>query len=207
MAYRIKKICLRLKCQLENGFNQIEQWVISNRRILSDLKRIVESNKLICITAALVVALSTGIALAGPVYTAAKTKESTKKNKPRGTENSSINRDDRYLMARVIEGEAADEPLKGKVAVGAVVINRVESGKFPRSISQVVYQPLAFEAVMNGQYNRPVTRESLRAADLALEGWDPTNGALYYWNPEKAQSRWVWQRPVTMQIGRHVFAM
>ncbi|MCL5056575.1 MAG: cell wall hydrolase [Actinobacteria bacterium] len=117
-----------------------------------------------------------------------------------------ISHGDRYLLARVIEGEAADEPMKGKVAVGAVILNRTESKDFPHDISQVVYQPLAFEAVSNGQYNRPLTPEALKAADLAMEGWDPTSGALYYWNPAKASSGWIWQRPVTMQIGRHVFA-
>ncbi|MCL6610668.1 MAG: cell wall hydrolase [Peptococcaceae bacterium] len=117
-----------------------------------------------------------------------------------------INRGDIYLMARVIEGEAADEPFAGKVAVGAVIVNRMESEKFPDSVRQVVYQPLAFEAVSNGQYMRPLTAESLKAAEMALEGRDPTGGALYYWNPETARSRWVWQRPVITKIGRHVFA-
>lgn len=117
-----------------------------------------------------------------------------------------IDRSDRYLMARVIEGEAADEPLVGKVAVGAVIINRTESGHFPRDVRGVVYEPLAFEAVANGQYMRPVTGESLKAADLALRGWDPTGGALYYWNPVTAKSKWVWQKPITKKIGRHVFA-
>lgn len=117
-----------------------------------------------------------------------------------------LNHGDLYLMARVIEGEAADEPLEGKVAVGAVIVNRMESGKFPGSVRQVVYQPLAFEAVANGHYNRPLTRESVKAAELALEGRDPTGGALYYWNPETARSTWVWQRPIIKKIGRHVFA-
>lgn len=117
-----------------------------------------------------------------------------------------INRSDRYLMARVIEGEAADESLKGKVAVGAVILNRTRSEDFPKDIRGVIYQPYAFEAVANGQYNRPLSQESLKAADMAIDGWDPTGGALYYWNPETARSKWVWQRPVTMSIGRHVFA-
>lgn len=117
-----------------------------------------------------------------------------------------INRTDINLMARVIEGEAADEPLKGKVAVGAVIINRTESGDFPKEIKGVIYQDLAFEAVANGQYMRPLTKESLKAAELAVNGQDPTRGALYYWNPATASSKWVWQKPITMQIGRHVFA-
>ncbi|MFZ5646249.1 MAG: cell wall hydrolase [Bacillota bacterium] len=117
-----------------------------------------------------------------------------------------INRNDRYLMARVIEGEAGGETLEGKVAVGAVILNRTRSGDFPGDVRGVVYQPYAFEAVANGQYTRPVSTESLRAADMAMDGWDPTGGALYYWNPATASSKWVWQRPVTMKIGRHVFA-
>lgn len=117
-----------------------------------------------------------------------------------------IDGSDRYLLARVIEGEAANEPMTGKVAVGAVILNRTESSAFPHDVRQVVYQPLAFEAVANGQYNRPLTPDALKAADLAIKGDDPTHGALYYWNPAKSSSDWIWQRPVTMQIGRHVFA-
>ncbi|GBF32380.1 spore cortex-lytic enzyme SleB [Desulfocucumis palustris] len=117
-----------------------------------------------------------------------------------------INRGDTRLLAMVIEGEAADEPMTGKVAVGAVIINRMESGKFPRRLNQVVYQPLAFESVMNGQYTRPLSSDSIKAANMAMNGSDPTHGALYFWNPQTARSKWVWQRPVTMQIGRHVFA-
>ncbi len=117
-----------------------------------------------------------------------------------------VNRADIQLMAQVIEGEAAGEPLVGKVAVGAVIINRWESEEFPKNIRQVIYQPHAFEAVSNGQYRRPISQDSVRATELALNGWDPTNGCLYYWNPKTATSKWVWQRPVIMQIGQHVFA-
>ncbi len=117
-----------------------------------------------------------------------------------------INRNDTHLLAMVIEGEAADEPMAGKVAVGAVILNRTDSGKFPRNVRNVVYQPWAFESVMNGQYTRPLSRDSIRAADMAINGWDPTGGALYFWNPVTAKSKWVWQKPVTLQIGKHVFA-
>ncbi len=111
-----------------------------------------------------------------------------------------------YLLARVIEGEAADEPYIGKVAVGAVIVNRVQSGSFPNSLPGVIYQPRAFESVSNGQYTRPVSAESLRAAQEALSGWDPTGGALFFWNPYKPVAAWIWSRPVLTQIGRHVFA-
>ena len=110
------------------------------------------------------------------------------------------------LLAKVIEGEAADEPLVGKVAVGSVILNRIRSSSFPQSLSSVVYQPLAFESVSNGQYNRSTSEESIKAARLALNGWDPTGGALFFWNPAKRVSAWIWSRPIITQIGAHVFA-
>ena len=110
------------------------------------------------------------------------------------------------LLARVIEGEAADEPYVGKVAVAAVILNRVQSGVFPTSLAGVVYQPNAFESVTNGQFNRPVSDEALRAAQQAISGWDPTGGALFFWNPFKPVSSWIWSRPVIARYGRHVFA-
>lgn len=116
------------------------------------------------------------------------------------------NRDSVYLLARVIEGEAADEPFEGKVAVGAVIMNRMRSAAFPHSLAGVIYQPHAFESVSNGQYNRPVSQESLRAALLAMSGWDPTGGSLYFWNPAKPVNPWIWTRNIITQIGRHVFA-
>lgn len=118
----------------------------------------------------------------------------------------SFSREDVLLMARVIEGEAADEPYTGKVAVGAVIVNRLNDPSFPKTIQGVVFEPDAFEAVTNGQYLRPLTPESVRAAQDALSGNDPTGGALYYWNPVKATSTWVWSRPVITRIGNHVFA-
>lgn len=164
--------------------------------------------------AALALALVTGFIFTGLAFTGKAIAENAtarqsvvkrnEKDKLNGT--GKINSKDRYLLAKVIEGEAADEPMEGKVAVGAVILNRTESKDFPHKISQVVYQPLAFEAVANGQYNRPLTQDALKAADLAVDGWDPTDGALYYWNPAKATSVWIWQKPVTMKIGRHVFA-
>ena len=118
-----------------------------------------------------------------------------------------VDRSTVYLLAQLIEGEAADEPYEGKVAVGAVVVNRTESSHFPRTIPGVIYESDAFESVSNGQVYRPLSRESLNAAVDALNGSDPTGGALYFWNPATATSPWVWSRPVVTQIGRHVFAM
>ncbi|MEW6697829.1 MAG: spore cortex-lytic enzyme [Bacillota bacterium] len=116
------------------------------------------------------------------------------------------NRDSVNLLARVIMGEAADEPYAGKVAVGAVMLNRMRNSQFPNTLAGVVYQPLAFESVANGQYNRPLDKEAVRAAQEALAGYDPTGGALFFWNPYKPVSRWIWTRKITSQIGNHVFA-
>ena len=110
------------------------------------------------------------------------------------------------LLARIIEGEAADESYTGKVAVGAVIVNRTQSGSFPNSIAGVIYQPHAFESVTNGQYTRSVSDESVRAAQAAISGYDPTGGALFFWNPSKLVNAWIWSRSIVTQIGRHVFA-
>ncbi len=128
------------------------------------------------------------------------------RNQQSSVSRADLSRRQIILMARVIEGEAADEPYLGKVAVGAVIVNRMESNQFPKTLEGVIYQDLAFEAVANGQMYRPLTNSSIRAAEEALNGHDPTGGALYYWNPHKAVSRWVWSRPICTQIGRHVFA-
>ncbi|MCG8402892.1 MAG: spore cortex-lytic enzyme [Firmicutes bacterium] len=110
------------------------------------------------------------------------------------------------LLARVIEAEAADEPYAGKVAVGAVVLNRVSNSAFPNTLASVVYQPHAFESVSNGQINRPLTKESINAARQAMSGWDPTGGATFFWNPAKQVTPWIWSRQIIQRIGRHVFA-
>ena len=116
------------------------------------------------------------------------------------------NSDSVNLLARVIQGEAADEPYVGKVAVGAVILNRTRNSQFPSTLSGVVYQPLAFESVSNGQYNRALDAEAIRAAQEALSGYDPTGGSLFFWNPSKPVSRWIWSRRISGQIGNHVFA-
>lgn len=116
------------------------------------------------------------------------------------------NSDSVNLLARVIQGEAADEPYIGKVAVGAVILNRTRSSQFPSTLSGVIYQPLAFESVSNGQYNRPLSSEAIQAAQAALSGYDPTGGSLFFWNPSKPVSRWIWSRTIVGQIGNHVFA-
>ncbi len=110
------------------------------------------------------------------------------------------------LLAHIIQGEAANEPYIGKVAVGGVVMNRIQHPRFPKTIAGVVYQPHAFESVTNGIFNRPVSTESLRAAVDAVSGWDPSGGALYFFNPAKTNNRWIWARNIITQIGRHIFS-
>lgn len=110
-----------------------------------------------------------------------------------------------FTLASVIHGEARGEPYEGQVAVGAVVLNRVESGDFPNTIGGVIYQNGAFDAVRDGQINLTPNESAIQAAKDAIAGWDPANGALYYWNPVTATSRWIWSIPITNQIGRHVF--
>lgn len=113
---------------------------------------------------------------------------------------------DVYLLARAVHGEARGEPYIGKVAVAAVILNRVKDSRFPNTIAGVIYQPGAFTAVSDGQINLTPDDESLRAARDALNGWDPTYGAIYYYNPAVATSKWIFSRPVHITIGKHVFA-
>ncbi|WP_026477142.1 spore cortex-lytic enzyme [Alkaliphilus transvaalensis] len=115
--------------------------------------------------------------------------------------------DDVNLLARAIHSESRGEPYEGMVAVGAVILNRVRSPEFPNTIAGVVYQPCAFEPVKNGTINNPPGDDAFRAARDALNGWDPTSGALYFWNPATATSRWIWTRTITLRIGRHVFGI
>ncbi len=115
--------------------------------------------------------------------------------------------DDMWLLARVITGEAQGEPYAGQVGVGAVILNRTRHPSFPRTISGVIFEPWAFESVMNGSiWARPPADSAVRAAGDALNGWDPTYGAVFFWNPAKAVSPWIWTRQIITQIGNHVFA-
>lgn len=114
---------------------------------------------------------------------------------------------DVYLLAKLVYGEARGEPYTGQVAVAAVVLNRVKSSKFPNTISGVIYQPYAFTAVDDGQINLTPNETAKAAARDAMNGWDPTNGCLYYYNPATATSSWIWSRPIATTIGRHNFCM
>ena len=111
------------------------------------------------------------------------------------------------LLARLFHGEARGEPYVGMVAVGAVVLNRVRSSRFPNTIAGVVYQAGAFDAVTDGQINLTPGEQSRRAARDALNGWDPTGGCLYYYNPATATSKWIWTREVRLNSGAHSFAI
>ena len=109
------------------------------------------------------------------------------------------------LLARLISAEARGEPYVGQVAVGAVVLNRVEHPSFPNTISGVIYQSGAFTCVTDGQFQQPVAESAYRAARDALNGWDPSGGAIYYFNPATATSKWIWSRPLILTIGKHRF--
>ena len=109
------------------------------------------------------------------------------------------------LLARLISAEARGEPYVGQVAVGAVVLNRVEHPSFPNTISGVIYQSGAFTCVTDGQFSQPVAESAYRAARDALNGWDPSGGAIYYFNPATATSKWIWSRPLIVTIGKHRF--
>lgn len=112
---------------------------------------------------------------------------------------------DVYLLAQCIYSESRGEPYKGQVAVGAIVLNRVKSSSFPNSISGVIFQRGAFSAVDDGQINLTPNDSALKAAKDAMNGWDPTGGCLYYYNPAKTSNRWIRSRPIVLRIGNHVF--
>ena len=109
------------------------------------------------------------------------------------------------LLARVISAEARGEPYSGQVAVGAVILNRVEHPSFPNTVAGVVYQPGAFTCMVDGQSDQPVADSAYRAARDALDGADPSGGAIYYFNPSTATSAWIWSRPLIKVIGSHRF--
>ena len=118
---------------------------------------------------------------------------------------SSNNSSNVNLLARAIYGEARGEPYTGQVAVGAVILNRVKSSKFPNTIAGVIYQSGAFDAVSDGQINLNPDSTAKKAAQDAINGWDPSYGAIYYFNPSTATNKWIWSRPMTVTIGKHRF--
>ena len=121
------------------------------------------------------------------------------------TTSGKLSNSDLYLLSCCVYGEARGESYTGKVAVAAVILNRVKSSKFPNSISGVIYQTGAFTCVSDGQINLGTNDECTRAAQDAMNGWDPTGGAIYYFNPATATSKWIWSRPQLVTIGKHIF--
>ena len=121
--------------------------------------------------------------------------------------NNGYSSSDIYLLAKTIYAEGRGEPYTGQVAIGAVVLNRVRSAQFPNTISGVVYQKHAFTAVSDGQINLTPNDTAMRAARDAINGWDPTGGAIYYYNPAVATSAWIFDRQTITVIGKHVFAI
>ena len=111
------------------------------------------------------------------------------------------------IMANAVYGEARGEPFEGQVAVAAVILNRVESPSFPNTPSGVIFQPRAFTAVADGQIYLTPNEQAKKAVMQAINGWDPTNGCLYYFNPKTATSEWIWSRPQVKTIGQHIFCM
>ena len=126
-------------------------------------------------------------------------------NSSNSSGSSSSNSSDLNLLARLVYGEARGESYTGQVAVAAVVLNRVKSSSFPNTISGVIYQSGAFDAVSDGQINLTPNSTAKKAAQDALNGWDPSYGAIYYFNPKTATNKWIWSRPMTVTIGNHRF--
>lgn len=126
-------------------------------------------------------------------------------NSSSSNSSSSTNSSDLNLLSRLVYGEARGEPYTGQVAVAAVVLNRVRSSSFPNTIAGVIYQSGAFDVVSDGQINLTPNETAKKAAQDALNGWDPTNGAIYYFNPSTATNKWIWSRPMTVTIGKHRF--
>lgn len=115
------------------------------------------------------------------------------------------NNKDVELVARLINGEARGEPYEGQVAVGAVILNRTTDARFPSTIAGVIYQPGAFTAIVDGQINAKIEESSTRAARDALNGWDPSGGAVFYFNPATSTNKWIWSRTLIKIIGKHRF--
>lgn len=122
-----------------------------------------------------------------------------------GNNSSAHSQTDYNLLARLISAEARGEPYVGQVAVGAVVLNRMKHPSFPDTMSGVIYQKGAFSCLYDGQFNQPVAESAYRAAQDALNGWDPSGGAIYYFNPATATNKWIWSRPHITTIGKHRF--
>ncbi|WP_336772224.1 spore cortex-lytic enzyme [Paenibacillus sp. MMO-58] len=126
---------------------------------------------------------------------------------PSKSNNLGLSESDLKIMANAVYGESRGEPYEGQVAVAAVILNRLKSPSFPNTISGVIFQPLAFTAVADGQIWLTPNETARKAVQDAINGWDPTGGCTYYFNPETATSKWIWSRPQVKTIGKHIFCM
>ena len=138
--------------------------------------------------------------IAGPKTLAAMGIYSSNNNNTTSSSNSDVN-----LLSKLVYAESRGEPYSGQVAVAAVVLNRVKSSAFPNTIAGVIYQTGAFSVVNDGQINLTPNDTAKKAAQDAINGWDPSYGAIYYFNPNTANNKWIWSRPVTVTIGNHRF--
>ena len=148
-----------------------------------------------------------GLAVDGIVGTKTASALGMKLSSTTNSSSGGYSSNDLYLLARVVYGEARGEPYLGQVAVAAVVLNRVKSSKFPNTIAGVVYEPWAFTCVNDGQINLSPNDTAMKAAKDAVNGWDPTYGCLFYYNPKTATSNWIRQKKVHLSIGSHVFCL
>ncbi len=121
-------------------------------------------------------------------------------------ERITLQENEMQLLAKAVYAEAKGEPYEGQIAIAAVILNRIEHPEFPNTVAGVIYQPLAFQIVANGEINQEPDNLSLQASFEALQGLDPTNGALYFYNPNKTKNKWIRSRPVLKTIGKHIFA-
>ncbi|GLX68544.1 spore cortex-lytic enzyme [Paenibacillus glycanilyticus] len=128
-------------------------------------------------------------------------------DQPSKSNNLGFSESDLKIMANAVYGESRGEPYEGQVAVAAVILNRVKSPSFPNTVSGVIFQPLAFTAVADGQIWLTPNESARKAVQDAINGWDPTGGCTYYFNPETATSKWIWSRPQVKTIGKHIFCM
>lgn len=120
---------------------------------------------------------------------------------------SRFSTNDMDLLARAVYSEARGEPYEGQVAIAAVILNRVSHDNFPNTVAGVIFEPRAFTAVADGQFWLEPNEQAKKAVRDAINGWDPTGGAIYYFNPNTATSGWIWSRPQIKQIGKHIFCM
>ena len=184
-------------------YNKIKEKII--KRIIKKIKVPII---LVCLLIGLYISLNfENLEITTEVFAAITDQSSTSTKKQTDQSSTNNSKDMVELLARLINGEARGEPYKGQVAVGAIVMNRVKSSEFPDTISGVIYQKGQFSCVTDGQINKAIDENSTvyKAAREALNGADPTNGCLFFYNPKTSKSKWIFTRPVVTTIGKHRF--